>query len=96
MPPERTAQVYGPGITAASKSVLLELTTLLRAYHEALGLVGGWVPFLLLEAQGRDGPRPARKPRVSSGARSPGGRVARQCGAGGAVAGQQQVVHDPR
>jgi hypothetical protein len=46
---ERTAQTYGPGITGASKSVLLELTTLLRAYHEALVLVGGWVPSLLLE-----------------------------------------------
>ncbi len=55
MPVERTAHTYGPGITSASKSVLLELTTLLRAYDEALVLVGGWVPMLLLEAHGMPG-----------------------------------------
>ena len=49
MPPERIAPTYGPGITAASKSVLLELMTTLRAYRESLILVGGWVPYLLLE-----------------------------------------------
>lgn len=47
--PERTAQSYGPGITGASKTVLLELMTVLRAYREALVLIGGWVPYLLLE-----------------------------------------------
>jgi len=49
MPTERTAQTYNPGITAASKSVLLEVMTTLRAYRDALVLVGGWVPYLLLE-----------------------------------------------
>lgn len=49
MPPERTAQTYSPGITAASKSILLEVMTALRAYRDALILVGGWVPYLLLE-----------------------------------------------
>lgn len=49
MPLERTSQTYGPGVTAASRSVLLELITLLRAYRDALVLVGGWVPYLLLE-----------------------------------------------
>ncbi len=49
MPPERTAQTYNPGITAASKSVLLEVMTTLRAYRDALILIGGWVPYLLLE-----------------------------------------------
>jgi hypothetical protein len=34
---------------------LLELATLLRAYDEALVLVGGWVPMLLLEAHGMPG-----------------------------------------
>lgn len=53
MPPERTAQTYGPGVAAASKSVLLELITLLRAYERALVLVGGWVPYLLLERHRR-------------------------------------------
>jgi len=50
MPPERTAQSYGPGVTTASKAVLLELWTTLRAYREALVLVGGWVPYFLLAA----------------------------------------------
>lgn len=49
MAPERTAQTYNAGITAASKSVLLEVMTALRAYRDALILVGGWVPYLLLE-----------------------------------------------
>ena len=49
MLPERTASSYGPGVTSASKAVLLELVTLLRAYQEALILVGGWAPYFLLE-----------------------------------------------
>ena len=52
MPPERTAQSYGPGVTTASKAALLELMTVLRAYRDALVLVGGWAPYFLLE-QGR-------------------------------------------
>lgn len=48
MPPERPASMYGPGVTAASKAVLLELMATLRAYREALVLVGGWVPYFLL------------------------------------------------
>ncbi len=43
--------MYGPGVTSASKSVLLEVMTALRAYREALILVGGWVPALLLERE---------------------------------------------
>lgn len=49
MLPERTAQSYGPAITSASKSVLLELAAALRSYREALILVGGWAPYFLLE-----------------------------------------------
>ena len=49
MLPERSAQHYGPGVTAASRAVLLELVTTLRAYRDALVLVGGWVPSLLLQ-----------------------------------------------
>ncbi len=45
--PERTAQSYGPGVTGASKSVLLELLTILRAYRDSLVLVGGWAPYFL-------------------------------------------------
>lgn len=49
MPIERTAQSYSASITAASKSALLEIMTTLRSYREALVLVGGWVPYFLLE-----------------------------------------------
>jgi hypothetical protein len=52
---ERTAQSYGPGITAASKAVLLELVTTLGAYRDALVLVGGWVPYFLLAQHRRAG-----------------------------------------
>jgi hypothetical protein len=48
MAAERSAQSYGPAVTAASKAVLLELLTILRRYHEAFVLVGGWVPYFLL------------------------------------------------
>jgi len=47
--PERTTQNYGPGVTTASKAVLLELMATLRVYRDALVLVGGWVPYFLLE-----------------------------------------------
>ena len=53
MPPERTSQSYGPGVTSASKAVLLEVMTTLRAYQDALVLVGGWVPSLLLQQHQR-------------------------------------------
>lgn len=49
MPPERSSDHYSSGITVASKSVLLEIMTILRSYREALVLVGGWVPYFLLE-----------------------------------------------
>ncbi len=55
MLPERTAQAYGPGVTAASKAVLLELMTVLRAYRDSLVLVGGWAPYFLLERHRRTG-----------------------------------------
>jgi hypothetical protein len=49
MPPLRFADEYAPGLTAASQSVLLEMMTALRTYRDALIVVGGWVPYLLLE-----------------------------------------------
>jgi hypothetical protein len=52
---ERTAQTYGPGVTGASKAVLLELMAVLRPYRDALVLVGGWAPYFLLEQHRRDG-----------------------------------------
>ncbi len=53
LPPERTAQSYGPGVTAASRTVLVELMTVLRSYRDALVLVGGWAPYFLLEQHRR-------------------------------------------
>lgn len=55
MPVERSAQAYGPAITGASRSVLLELAAALRAYRDALVLVGGWVPYFLLDQHRRRG-----------------------------------------
>ena len=52
MVPERTAAAYGPGVTGASKAVLLELMAVLRTYRDALVLVGGWAPYFLLERSG--------------------------------------------
>ncbi len=46
--PERTGIDYHEGITNASKSVLLEITTVLKPYLNSLVLIGGWVPYFLL------------------------------------------------
>jgi len=46
---------YGAGIVQASHSALLELAVALGPYREALVLVGGWVPYLLLRRHGRPG-----------------------------------------
>ena len=40
---------YGEPVTRASFSALMELGTVLGAYRDALVLVGGWVPYFLLE-----------------------------------------------
>lgn len=45
----RTITDYIFGLTDVSKSVLIELMTALVSYREALVLVGGWVPYFLLE-----------------------------------------------
>jgi len=47
--PIRTFGDYHPAITNASKSVLLELMTILKSYRDSLVLIGGWVPYFLLE-----------------------------------------------
>jgi hypothetical protein len=60
--PERTTQHYGPGVTSASQSVLLEVMTALRPYRDALVLVGGWVPYFLLQRH-----QPAEDPFVHVG-----------------------------
>ena len=37
-------------LIASSKSALIEVTRILRPYSEAIVLIGGWVPYLLLES----------------------------------------------
>ena len=51
----RTRSAFEKPLIEASKSVLLELMTMLASYREALVLVGGWVPYLLLERNPRPG-----------------------------------------
>jgi hypothetical protein len=47
--PERASVDYHEAITGASKSVLLEITTILKIYRDSLVLIGGWVPYFLLQ-----------------------------------------------
>lgn len=51
----RTARDYEDDVTAASRLGLAELMTVLRAYREALVLIGGWAPYLILETFGEPG-----------------------------------------
>ena len=55
MPKPRTAEDYGDDITAASLSGLAELMTALGAYRDALVLIGGWAPFIIVERFGEPG-----------------------------------------
>jgi hypothetical protein len=48
----RLAFEYTAELTGASKVALLELGRTLRAYRDSLVLVGGWVPYLLIERHG--------------------------------------------
>lgn len=48
-PPRRTARDYDGGITAASRTGLAEIMTTLGPYRDALVLIGGWAPYLILE-----------------------------------------------
>jgi hypothetical protein len=51
----RLAVDFNPALTAVSRAALLELVRVLRRYSSALVLVGGWVPYLLLEGNRRAG-----------------------------------------
>jgi hypothetical protein len=51
----RTARDYEDDVTAASRVGLAELMTVLGAYREALVLIGGWAPYLILETFGEPG-----------------------------------------
>src|SRR3990172_6544115 len=48
----RTARDYEDDVTAASRVGLAELMTILGAYRDALVLIGGWAPYLILEQFG--------------------------------------------
>ncbi|MCK4617511.1 hypothetical protein KAT45_01280 [Candidatus Aerophobetes bacterium] len=37
-------------LVEASKSILLEIMTILGAYRESLVLVGGWAPYFIIES----------------------------------------------
>lgn len=49
----RLAAAYGDDATEASKSALAELATALKSYRDALVLIGGWAPYLILERFGK-------------------------------------------
>src|SRR3989442_514337 len=51
----RTARDYEDDITVASRVGLAELMTGLGAYRDALVLIGGWAPYLILERLGVQG-----------------------------------------
>ena len=46
---EKKITDYPEDITKLSKSVLLELMTLLKGYRNQIVLIGGWVPYFLLQ-----------------------------------------------
>jgi len=48
----RTARAYGDDVTAASRVGLAEIMTVLGSYRDALVLIGGWVPYIILETFG--------------------------------------------
>ena len=51
----RLAAYYDDDITAASRSALAEVMITLGAYRDALVLIGGWAPYLILERFGEPG-----------------------------------------
>lgn len=56
MPEEkRTTAAFKDNIAEVSKTYLLELMLTLKSYKEALVLIGGWVPYFLLEKFQRSG-----------------------------------------
>lgn len=48
----RLVSAYSAELTGTSRIALLELARALRPYRESLVLVGGWVPYLLLDRHG--------------------------------------------
>lgn len=66
MPRPRTARDYQDDVTAASRVGLAEVMTILGAYREALVLIEGWAPYLILETFGE--PRGYGRGAFGSGA----------------------------
>ncbi|MBA3046156.1 MAG: hypothetical protein KKH41_01230 [Candidatus Thermoplasmatota archaeon] len=50
---QRFSDDYGESLTEASFSALLELALTLKSYGDSIVLVGGWVPYLLIDEFGR-------------------------------------------
>jgi len=53
MPGPRLIEAYHAGLVAASRSAMLELALSLGGYRDAIVLVGGWAPCLLIERYGK-------------------------------------------
>lgn len=51
----RTARDYEDDVTAASRVGLAEIMTVLGSYRDALVLIGGWAPYLILDSFGEPG-----------------------------------------
>jgi hypothetical protein len=49
---ERLIDDYDGSVTGASSSALLELTIALRSHRDSLVLIGGWVPYFLVQEHG--------------------------------------------
>ena len=54
MPVQRLSGDYTEALTSASRSALAELALTLKSYKESFVIVGGWVPYFLIEESGRD------------------------------------------
>ena len=54
-PKPKTARDYEDEAAAASRVGLAEIMTALGAYRDALVLIGGWAPYLILEQSGEHG-----------------------------------------
>ena len=50
--PERLSNAYESNLTSASLSAILELGVTLKYYKDSMVLVGGWVPYFLIEEFG--------------------------------------------
>ena len=51
----RNADEFDSGVVKASKSVILELGTILRSYLEDLVLIGGWAPYFISQKYQKEG-----------------------------------------